>query len=76
MEGAVVFGLSLVMAGRITLEQGPAVQSNFDYYPVMKIGDCPKIQVELIQSKGLSAGVSPIAPGPGKRIRKLPIKLT
>ena len=84
MEGAVVFGLSLEMAGRIKLEQGQVVQSNFDYCPVMRIGDCPKIQVELIQSRGLSAGVALIAPvlvnaiyaASGKRIRKLPIKLT
>ena len=84
MEGAVVFGLSLAMAGRITLEEGQVVESNFDDYPVMRIGDCPKIQVERIQSRGLSAGVALIAPAlvnaiyaaSGKRIRKLPIKLT
>ena len=86
MEGAVISGLSLAMAGRITLEQGQVVQSNFDNYPVMRIGDCPKIQAELIQSTGLPAGVGepgvpPIAPAlvneiyaaSRKRIRKLPI---
>ena len=77
------------MAGRIALEQDQVVQSNFDDYPVMRIGDCPKIQVELIQSTEPPAGVGepgvpPIAPAlvnaiyaaSGKRIRKLPIKLT
>ena len=89
MEGAVVFGLSLAMTGRITLEEGQVVQSNFDDYPILRIGDCPRIQVELIQSTALPAGVGepgvpPIAPAlvnaiyaaSGKRIRKLPIKLT
>ena len=88
MEGAVVFGLSLAMIGEITLEQGRVVQGNFDDYPVLRIGDCPEIQVELVESEELPAGVGepgvpPVAPAlvnaiysaSGKRVRKLPIDL-
>ena len=88
MEGAVVFGLSLAMIGEITLEQGQVVQGNFDDYPVLRIGDCPEIQVELVESEELPAGVGepgvpPVAPAlvnaiysaSGKRVRKLPIDL-
>jgi len=88
MEGAVVFGLSLAMIGEITLEQGQVVQGNFDDYPVLRIGDCPKMQVELVESEELPAGVGepgvpPVAPAlvnaiysaSGKRVRKLPIDL-
>ena len=88
MEGAVVFGLSLATIGKITLEQGQVVQGNFDDYPVLRFRDCPSVQVELVESTELPAGVGepgvpPIAPAlanaiyaaSGKRIRNLPIKL-
>ena len=88
MEGAVVFGLSLAKIGKITLEQGQVVQGSFDDYPVLRFRDCPSIQVELVESNELPAGVGepgvpPIAPAlanaiyaaSGKRIRNLPIKL-
>ena len=68
--------------------QGRVVQGNFDDYPVLRIGDCPEIQVELVESEELPAGVGepgvpPVAPAlvnaiysaSGKRVRKLPIDL-
>ena len=84
-----MFGLSLAMIGEITLEGGQVVQGNFDDYPVLRIGDCPKIQVELVESEELPAGVGepgvpPVAPAlvnaiyaaSGNRVRKLPIDLS
>ena len=89
MEGAVVFGLSLAMKGEITFDGGEAQQSNFDDYPVLRMAECPKVQVELIDSDEAPAGVGepgvpPVAPAlvnaifaaSGKRIRKLPIQIS
>ena len=71
------------------MEGGQVVQGNFDDYPVLRIGDCPKIQVELVESEELPAGVGepgvpPVAPAlvnaiyaaSGNRVRKLPIDLS
>ena len=88
MEGAVIFGLSLAMIGKISLEEGQVVQGNFDDYPVLRITESPKIKVELIESDELPAGVGepgvpPVAPAlvnaifaaSGKRVRKLPVEI-
>ena len=88
MEGAVIFGLSLAMIGKISLEEGQVVQGNFDDYPVLRITESPKIQVKLIESDELPAGVGepgvpPVAPAlvnaifaaSGKRVRKLPVEI-
>jgi isoquinoline 1-oxidoreductase beta subunit len=87
MEGAVVFGLSLALMGKMTVADGAVEQSNFHDYPMLRMPDCPDIHVELIESDALPAGVGepgvpPVAPAltnaiyaaSGKRIRTLPIR--
>ncbi|GFE56253.1 xanthine dehydrogenase family protein molybdopterin-binding subunit [Geobacter sp. AOG1] len=89
-EGAAVFGASLALMGEITAAQGRIQQSNFDDYPVARIGEAPKeTHVHIVPSDGLPTGVGepgvpPIAPAlcnalfaiTGKRIRQLPINKT
>ena len=83
-----IFGLSLAMIGKISLEEGQVVQGNFDDYPVLRITESPKTRVELIESDELPAGVGepgvpPVAPAlvnaifaaSGKRVRKLPVEI-
>ncbi|MCL1126795.1 xanthine dehydrogenase family protein molybdopterin-binding subunit [Shewanella surugensis] len=86
MEGAVIFGLSLALTGEISFKEGKVQESNFHDYPVLRMLQCPSIEVILLPSNEAPAGVGepgvpPIAPSvtnaifavSGKRIRALPI---
>ncbi|MFS1525434.1 molybdopterin cofactor-binding domain-containing protein [Microbulbifer sp. 2304DJ12-6] len=85
-EGAVVFGLSLAMMGEISFEAGRVQQSNFHNYPLLRINQCPDIEVTIVASDAPPAGVGepgvpPVAPAltnaifaaTGMRIRDLPV---
>jgi isoquinoline 1-oxidoreductase beta subunit len=85
-EGAVNYALTPVLSGEITIKEGAVEQSNFDGYPVLRIGDAPDIEVHIVASTedpgGMGeTGVPPLAPAvanaifaaTGKRIRRLPI---
>lgn len=86
MESAVVFGLSAALYGKITLKDGKVEQSNFHDYPILRIGEMPKVEVHVVKSAEPPGGVGepgtpPIAPAvanalfalTGKRIRSLPL---
>ena len=86
IESSVVFGLSAVLDGEITVEGGRVQQSNFHDYPVLRIHEMPEVDVYIIQSGedmgGIGEpGVPPVAPAvcnaiyaaTGRRIRKLPV---
>ncbi len=86
MEGSVIFGLSLALAGAITVEQGAVKQTNFDTYPLLRMNQSPDIHVHLVESEQPPAGVGepgvpPVAPSltnaiyaaTGTRIRDLPV---
>lgn len=86
-EGSVIFGLSAVLFGKITIKDGAPVQGNFDTYRMVRLAEAPKIDVHLVPSGGKVWGgagepaTPPIAgavanaifAATGKRIRKLPI---
>ena len=57
MEGAVNFGLSLALKSRITVNHGTVQENNFDGYQVLRINEAPDIEVELVPSTELPAGV-------------------
>ncbi len=86
IEGAIVFGLSAALYGQITLGKGAVEQQNFPDYPVVRLADCPAIEVHVIESDaalggGGEPGTPPVAPAvtnaifaaTGIRIRELPI---
>ena len=89
MEGAVVFGLSLALHGKIDMADGVVAQSNFHDYPLLRMSEAPATRVELVPAQGrLPAGVGepgvpPVAPAlvnalfaaTGTRHRSLPIKV-
>ncbi|WNO08513.1 xanthine dehydrogenase family protein molybdopterin-binding subunit [Teredinibacter sp. KSP-S5-2] len=88
IEGAVIFGLSFALLGKIDVEKGMVVQSNFHDYPLLKMNQCPDIEVRFIDSNEPPTGlgevaVPPVAPSvanaiyaaSGQRIRELPFKL-
>jgi isoquinoline 1-oxidoreductase subunit beta len=89
IEGGIAFGLAAALKGQITVDRGRVVQSNFNTYDVLRMDEMPKVEVYLVPSTENPSGageasVPPIAPAvtnaifaaTGKRIRKLPIRLT
>ncbi|MCL1144021.1 xanthine dehydrogenase family protein molybdopterin-binding subunit [Shewanella gaetbuli] len=85
-EGAIIFGLSLAMMGEISYKNGQVQQSNFHDYPLLRLPQCPDIEVIVVESKANPAGVGepgvpPVAPSltnaifaaTGKRYRDLPL---
>jgi isoquinoline 1-oxidoreductase beta subunit len=85
MESAIVYGLSAALYGEITVRDGRVVEGNFDTYPVLRMAECPAIEVHLVASTEPPGGVGepgtpPIAPAvanalfalTGKRARSLP----
>ncbi len=89
MESGIGFGLSAALHGRITLREGRVEQGNFHQYPVLRIGEMPRvIEVHIVPSADPPSGVGepgtpPIAPAvanavrmaTGRSIRSLPIEL-
>ncbi|MBW9107547.1 xanthine dehydrogenase family protein molybdopterin-binding subunit [Paraburkholderia phenoliruptrix] len=89
MEGAIVFGLSAALQEEITIVNGQVEQKNFVDFPVVRINDCPMIEVDIMPSQlhpqGVGEpGVPPVAPAvanavfalTGRRLRNLPLRLT
>src|SRR5208282_3483416 len=87
IEGAVIFGLTAALRGEITLANGRVQQSNFHDYPVLRIHECPEIEVQIVPSTDKQGGIGEpgvpcVAPAvanaifaaTGKRIRRLPIR--
>jgi len=87
MEGGIIFGISAVLWGEITLKDGRVEQHNFNDYRVLRINEAPQIEVYLVKNAEAPGGIGEpgtigIAPAmtnavfalTGKRIRKLPIK--
>lgn len=88
IEGAVVWGLSSALHGQITFAGGQAQQSSFADFGVVRMKDCPPIEVHLVKTEATAPRgmgeppVPPIVPAvlnaihaaTGKRIRHLPVR--
>jgi len=88
IEGAVVFGLSAALFGRIDIATGAVRQRNFPDYPLLTLADTPRIETHLVPSTRAPSGVGepgtpPVAPAlanamfalTGQRRRELPLTL-
>lgn len=86
MQGGIVFGLTAVLYGNITLADGKVEQGNFDSYEMLRMDAMPAIEVHLVASSEPPGGTgepgtAAIAPAvvnavyaaTGKRLRSLPI---
>jgi isoquinoline 1-oxidoreductase beta subunit len=86
IQGSVLDGLSGAMHQKITIENGAAVQSNFNDYPLMRISEAPPVEVHFLLSEnsptGLGEPAMPPAPpaltnaifaATGVRLRSLPV---
>jgi isoquinoline 1-oxidoreductase beta subunit len=88
VESGIAFGLSALLYGEITLKDGRVEQSNFDDYPIMKLGEMPEVETHFALSGGdkwggigecsLPAAAPAVANAifraTGKRIRSIPFK--
>jgi isoquinoline 1-oxidoreductase beta subunit len=86
IEGAVIFGITAVLHGEITLKNGRVEQANLDTYQILRLDEAPVIDVYIVNSAeapgGMGeAGTSAIVPAvanaifaaTGKRLRRMPI---
>jgi hypothetical protein len=56
LEGGMIYGLSAVLFGEITVRNGSVEQGNFDTYPVVRLKDAPKTEVHLAVTGGKKWG--------------------
>jgi len=88
MEGGIVYGLTATLKGAITIDGGRVMQNNFDDYPLLRIDECPEIDVHIVDSQEAPGGIGepgvpPAAPAvanavfalTGQPVRSLPIRL-
>lgn len=86
MEGAVVFGLTAALHGRIDIHEGRVQQRNFPDYPMLTAARAPRVETWIVSSQRPPSGVGepgvpPIAPAvanalfalTGQRLRSLPL---
>jgi isoquinoline 1-oxidoreductase subunit beta len=86
MESGIVFGLSAVLYGEITIRNGRVEQTNFGDYRVLRVNETPSIEVHLVKSAEAPGGIgepgtscvmpaltNAIFAATGVRIRKLPV---
>jgi CO/xanthine dehydrogenase Mo-binding subunit len=87
LQSGIIFGITAVQYGEITIKGGRVEQSNFDDYEMLRIDRAPKIEVEIIKSSEAPGGIgepgtSALTPAvlnavhaaTGVRLRKTPIK--
>ena len=78
----------MALHGEITIDRGPALQSNFGDYRLLCLSEAPTVEVHIVDSQEEPNGFGEIALPPcagaianavfaatGKRIRRLPIRL-
>lgn len=87
IESGVVFGLTAALYGKLTIEKGRVIETNFDRYRMMKLRDMPALETHFALSRGEKwgglgePGTPPVAAAvcnaiyqlTRRRIRSLPI---
>jgi CO/xanthine dehydrogenase Mo-binding subunit len=85
VEGGIAFGLSALFT-QITWEKGRTVQTGFQDFPLLRLGDMPAIETHVVSGGEAPSGMGeppvPLAipavlnavfAATGKRIRRLPL---
>jgi isoquinoline 1-oxidoreductase beta subunit len=88
-EGGAIFGASAALFQELTFEGGRLQQTNFHTFPVMRMNECPEIETHIVKNNEKSGGIgepgvpcaapaiaNAIFAATGKRIRRLPIRMT
>jgi isoquinoline 1-oxidoreductase beta subunit len=87
-EGGAVMGLTATLKSQITFKGGVVEEKNFDRYRMLALGECPPIEVSIVDSDAPpmgvgEAGLPTVAPAlanalfdlTGERLRSLPFSL-
>jgi isoquinoline 1-oxidoreductase subunit beta len=87
VEGAAIYGLSAALHDAITIKGGAVEQTNFHQYQMPRIGDTPKTEIFIVESKEEPTGIGepglPVVAASvcnaiyaltKKRVRRLPIR--
>lgn len=87
IQGAIIYALTAVLYGEITIKDGGVEQTNFDTYRMLRIDEAPNVETVIVPSGDFWGGVGeppvpPLAPAlcnaifaaTGKRIRSLPLR--
>ncbi len=87
IESGILYGLTAALFDEITIDKGAVVQQSFPDYEMVRLADCPEIEVHIVESDrplggAGEPGVPPTAPAvanaifaaSGVRVRDLPIK--
>ncbi len=86
LQGWVIFGISAVLTGEVTVTDGRVQQSNFHDYPVLRLNEAPRIETHLIENHEKPGGVgetgtacvqaavcNAVFAATGQRVRTLPL---
>ena len=87
VESAIVYGLTAALKSQITVQDGRAVQTNFNKFTTLSMKETPLIEVHIVPSSAPPTGIGepglpPTAPAlmnaifaaTGKRVRRLPLQ--
>src|SRR5438128_5824661 len=89
LEGGAIFGASAALYQEMTFDNGRLQQTNFHSFPMVRMNDSPTVETHVIESSEKSGGIgepgvpcaapaiaNAVAALTGKRIRKLPIRMS
>lgn len=89
VEGGAIFGLTAALFDELTFERGRLQQLNFNSYPMLRMNDAPAVEVHIVKNNERPGGIgepgvpcaapalcNAIFAATGKRIRKLPIRMS
>ena len=87
VESAIVYGLTAALKSQITIQDGRAVQNNFNKFTTLAMKETPLIEVHIVPSTVAPTGIGepglpPTAPAlmnaifaaTGRRVRRLPLQ--
>lgn len=87
VESAIIYGLTAALKSQITIQDGRAVQNNFNQFTTLSMKETPRLEVHIVPSNldptGIGEpGLPPVAPAlmsaifaaTGKRVRRLPLQ--
>ena len=88
-EGGAIFAASAALFLELTFDGGRLQQTNFHTFPLMRMNECPEIETHIVENNEKSGGIgepgvpctapaiaNAVFAATGKRIRKLPIRMT
>jgi isoquinoline 1-oxidoreductase beta subunit len=87
IESAVIDGLSAALYGKVNIEAGKIVESNFHQYRLLRMSEAPQVTVHILPSTDNPGGIGepglpPLAPAllnayaraTNRRVRNLPLR--